>query len=207
MSEQKFRDLPDDSAEFRAFSQSEPIAPPPVIHDHLRRVVARDLSPSLFGITSKVAGAHLIAALVSLAICPQFGIGPFGGDAGLMAFLMSWGWMACAAGCGAVFMMGTGILSAVVLSPDEKRVLAPHSPWIFTSLSSASWAVFMMAMATEASSGHSGHHASLNASPDAFSMAWSAVWVVAATLSAMGAFAAVAMLSCSLQRSPSTQRS
>jgi hypothetical protein len=207
MSEQKFRAQPEDSAEFLAFSNSEPLAPPPIIHEQLRTVVARDLNPRIPGILWKVAGLHLVAALVSLAICPQFGIGPFGGDTGLMALLMNWGWAACAAGCGAAFMMGTGILSALFLTPDEKRVLAPHSPWIFTTLSSVSWAVFMMAMSTGASSGHAGHHGVLNVSPEAFSNAWNAVWLLAATLSAMGAFTAVAKLSCSFQRSPSSQRS
>ncbi len=174
----------DDSAEFQAFLSAEPLTPPGIIHDRVHTVVLRDLNPGLARVGSKVTGLHLVAALISLAICPQFGIGPFGGDAGLMVVLMNWGWAACAAGCGASFMLGTGLLSAFVLSRDEKRVLAGSSGWVFTSLAAASWAVFMMAVGENPETAHTGHHVVTSVAPEAFSAAWNLVWALTAALSA-----------------------
>jgi hypothetical protein len=173
-----------DSAEFQAFLGADPITPPSVIRERVHTVVTRDLNPGLARVGTKVAGLHLVAAMLSLAICPQFGIGPFGGDAGLMAVLMNWGWVACAAGCGASFMLGTGLLSAFVLNPDEKRVLAASSGWVFTSLAASSWAVFMMAVGVNPETAHTGHHVVTSVAPEAFSAAWSAIWALTAALSA-----------------------
>jgi len=174
--------------EFHEFLQSQDRTPPGAIRDRLHAVVARDLNPGLARVGSKVFGLHLVAALLSLAICPQFGLGPFGGESGLMSFLMSWGWAACAAGCGAVFMIGTGLLSAFVLNCDEKRVLAGSSGWVFTSLAAASWAVFMMVGGAGVETGHAIHHAAATAAPEIFSAAWSAVWAGTAALSAWLAY-------------------
>jgi len=179
MSEQKVRSH-EETAEVQAFVAADPLTPPGIIHDRVHRIVTRDLNPGLARVGTKVAGLHLVAAVLSLAVCPQFGIGPFGGDAGLMAVLMNWGWVACAAGCGAAFMIGTGLLSAFVLNPDEKRVLAGSSGWVFTSLAAASWAVFMMAVGVNPETDHTGHQA--------FSAGWNAIWALAAALSAWLAF-------------------
>ena len=167
---------------YEAFLAAQEQKPSPIIHEQLRALVARDLNPSIARVGFKVAGLHLLAALLSLTICPQFGIGPFGGDVGLMAFLMTWGWVACAMGCGTAFMAGTGFLSALILTPDEKRVFTASSGWIFTSLTAASWGVLMI---TRGGDHHSGdHHVMSSLSPEIFSTTWSMIWAGAATGSA-----------------------
>ena len=85
-------------------------------------------------------------------------------------------------------MIGTGLLSAFVLNPDEKRVLAGSSGWVFTSLAAASWAVFMMVGGAGVETGHAIHHAAATAAPEIFSAAWSAVWAGTAALSAWLAY-------------------
>lgn len=170
---------------FDDFQQCDPVAPPSAVYQRLRPAIVDDLNPSLRRVAARVATIHLVTAAASLLVCPQFGVGPFGGDAGLMKILMQWGWAACAAGCGATFMLGTGIASALVLSPDEKRVLDSRSGWLFTSLAATSWAVLMMMAAVfSGDAGHGGHHAATSSSPEAFSTAWSLIWALAATAAA-----------------------
>ena len=174
------------SSGYSAFLAAKETPPSPTILHQLHSRIEPDLNPTLLKVGLKVAGLHLLGALFSLAICPQFGIGPFGGDAGLMSFLTPWGWAACASGCGAAFMVGTGLLSAWILNPDEKRTLDRTSGWIFTALAAVSWGIFMMT--GEAQVHSEPHHAVESLSKETFSSAWNFLWAVAATSSAWLAY-------------------
>jgi len=178
------------SHDWKQLEAVEPQSPPPILGEQIRARVLHDIQPGTARVAAKVLGLHVIAGGVSLVLCPQFGVGPFGGDAGLMGFLMQWGWVACALGCGAAFMMGTGALSTLFLSPDEKRVLSRHSAWVFTSVSAASWGAFMLfgGRVHESALGSFEHlsHDSMAMAPNP--LAWGALWALAAAFSAFTAF-------------------
>jgi len=177
-----------DDREWLNFLDADSISPPASVTARLHSIVARDLNPGLGSILLKVSAVHLGSAVASLAVCPQFGIGPFGGDAGLMALLMPYGWAACAAGCGAAFMMGTGILTALGLTRDERRKLSRHSGSVFSGLSALSWAAFMTLMSGTSDFGHSHSMSPEPLIPQNFSTLWSAVWALAAACSAWASY-------------------
>lgn len=169
--------------DMNSFLQSESRTPPAIILERLKPTILADLRPRRTRVALKVSIIHLIASLVSLLICPQFGISPLGGDTGVMAFLMSWGWAACAAGCGAIFMIGTGSLTAILLKPDEKRVFGNFQGWVFSALAVFSWAVLMASMPA-----HSGHLMASQESIATYSAAWNFVWIAAAVGSSLMGF-------------------
>lgn len=58
--------------------------------------------------------AMFFGALLTLSVCPQFGVGPLGGGHGIAHWAMAYGAFACGAFCSAIFV-GAGTLSAVVV--------------------------------------------------------------------------------------------
>ena len=89
---------------------------------------------------------------------------------------MPYGELACAAGCGAVFSSLTALAAAVFLTRDERRIVAKKELWVFSLMMAASWAALMI-------TGGAG-----------FNVAFSAVWLLAATLGAQSVFASLRRL-------------
>ncbi len=58
--------------------------------------------------------AMLVGAVITLFVCPQFGVGPLGGGHGIAHWVMAYGAFACGAFCSA-FFVGTGTLCAVLV--------------------------------------------------------------------------------------------
>lgn len=58
--------------------------------------------------------AMLVGAVITLLVCPQFGVGPLGGGHGIAHWAMAYGAFACGAFCSA-FFVGTGTLCAVLV--------------------------------------------------------------------------------------------
>ncbi|MBU6376739.1 MAG: hypothetical protein KGQ59_12125 [Bdellovibrionales bacterium] len=169
--------------DMNSFLQSESRTPPAIILERLKPIIEVDLRPKKTRVALKVSLIHLIASVASLLICPQFGVSPLGGDTGVMTFLMNWGWAACAAGCGAIFMTGTGSLTALLLNPDEKRVFGNLQGWTFSALAVVSWATLMAIMPT-----HSTHQMTSEESIATYSAAWNFVWIAAAVGSSLLCF-------------------
>jgi len=107
--------------------------------------VASDLSPGHVEMAVRVGRIHVLSSLLSVAVCPQFGVGPLGGGHGLMGFFMRFGDIGCAIGCGAFYMGFTVALSHALLGPDQKRALKHQGLVQFSGLIAASWAFFMLA--------------------------------------------------------------
>jgi hypothetical protein len=162
--------------DFKALSQAEPIEPPALIHERLRTQVVADLNPRMARIVGKVGLIHFLAAGFSLVFCPQFGVGPLGGEFGVLDFFMKGGWPLCALGCGVLFMSGTGVFSAFLLNPDERRVFHKNSGWVFTALAALSFGFFMILSREKLDHLEKHFH---------HSNYWNLVWTLSAAVSAM----------------------
>lgn len=61
--------------EFSEFVQAEPVAPSKEIDDTVTKLVANDLTPAPMKVYSKFALIQVFSGLLTLTICPQFGLG------------------------------------------------------------------------------------------------------------------------------------
>lgn len=91
----------------------------------------------------KVTLLHLIAGIITLSICPQFGWNPFNIGHDLSQFFMQYGMWACGLFCGSIFI-GTGsILKYAFL--DLKK-LAPHQHQLLRNTSIISFIYLCLLM-------------------------------------------------------------
>ena len=161
---------------FQAFMSASPSQAPRWVADELSLAIRKDLEPSWWNLGSKLVGLHLLAGGISLWLCPQFGVGGDDHASRVMRTLMPYGEIACAAGCGAVFSSLTALAAAGFLTRDERRIVAKKELWVFSLMMAASWAALMI-------TGGAG-----------FNVAFSAVWLLAATLGAQSVFASLRRL-------------
>ena len=61
--------------EFSEFVQAEPVAPSKDIDDTVTKMVAKDLKPAPMNVYSKFALIQTFSSLLTLTVCPQFGVG------------------------------------------------------------------------------------------------------------------------------------
>ncbi len=114
--------------EFETFKNSEEISPPKALTDNILLRVHKDLNPSGFSVFKKLAVIQFITGFITLLFCPQFGVGFFN-SLGLMGLLMRFGDTICMAGCGAVFLGLSAFAAAIILRPEEIRVIR-HNQFI-----------------------------------------------------------------------------
>lgn len=76
--------------------------------------VYADLEPSSSRVLAKLGVVHVVTSLVTLSICPQFGVRAFGEGMGIMQAFMGLGDWGCPLACG-IFFLGMSLLVASVL--------------------------------------------------------------------------------------------
>lgn len=101
------------------------------------------IEPNLGDVLPKFLLAQLGAALATLSICPQFGIGPIGGGHGIGHFFMSFGEPVCAAFCGAFFLATGTIVAMILLRHGERRSIFNYRYRVISAISVASFLLFM----------------------------------------------------------------
>lgn len=69
----------------------------------------------------KFFSLNLIGAFATLAICPQYGFGPFAFSAGIMNVIMSYGPIVCGIFCASIFFLGGNFLSYGLLNSAERK--------------------------------------------------------------------------------------
>lgn len=84
-----------------------------------------------------------MAALITLLVCPQFGIGPLGGGHGISHVFVNYGQWACAAFCGVFFMGASSGLAYFFLNKGEKAFIFKHQLWLIAMLATA-WMMVLM---------------------------------------------------------------
>ena len=98
--------------DFKSFIQNDDASHyiPGISRNILSRVHA-DLNPSAYFVFSKLLIIHVFSALVTLSMCPQFGVRLLGEGMGLMHTFMILGPFGCLVACG-MFFTGTSVFIA-----------------------------------------------------------------------------------------------
>lgn len=112
--------------DFKEFMNAEIANPPQELQDQIFAFVYRDLNPSPWAIFSKLSLNHLVVGIVTLSLCPQFGVRLIGEGMGIMRFFLPFGSYGCTALCGAFFVGASLFASGIILRPEEIRVLRCH---------------------------------------------------------------------------------
>ncbi|MBE0599168.1 MAG: hypothetical protein IH614_18135 [Desulfuromonadales bacterium] len=109
--------------EFAAFLRAEPATPARATEKAIFRRVKKSLCPSLAAVLAKLIGVNLTAGLVTLTLCPQFGIGFGAHHLRLHAWHEAAGPFLYNLSCGLFFVVFGAALSGVALRQEELRVL------------------------------------------------------------------------------------
>ena len=109
--------------EFHEFLNSNE-RPPADLSTRLTSQILNQLNPSPFHLFFKLAAIHSFLGGLSLAVCHQFGINPFGTSWSLADLFMNVGGHGfCMLACGLFFIGGSYWLAGWFLTADEIRVL------------------------------------------------------------------------------------
>lgn len=93
----------------------------------IKSEIKKRLNPKPLDITLKVLVIHLFSAVITLAVCPQFGKKLFDFDINLMDFFMLiTGPRYCVALCGTFFIGTSLFINTLFLNYDELRVIRSH---------------------------------------------------------------------------------
>jgi len=96
---------------------------PSKISERILSQVKAEVIPDRRQLLLKVFVIHLLTAVFTLSICPQFGISTFKVNFNLMHTFMVFGLSACYLLCGAFFTMSSVIIASLILKRDEIRAL------------------------------------------------------------------------------------
>lgn len=111
----------------------------------LKMSVQKDMSLSLRGrsIMGRFIFLQIIGAIFSIAICPQFGIGFMEGH-GVAHFFRSFGNLACASFCGALFLSSGLMLAIAGMKGEEVWWVWKHHKFSLFVLPAALWGALMV---------------------------------------------------------------
>ncbi len=112
----------------------------------LKKSVQKDLGLSLRwkSILMRFLFLQFIGAIFSLAICPQFGVGLMEGH-GLFHYFRSFGELACASFCGALFLSSGLLLAVVGMKGEELWWIWKRYKVSLVLLPALFWGVLMIA--------------------------------------------------------------
>lgn len=127
----------------RFLAEPDRVSPPPALSASILARVRSDLSPPPNRVLFKLLWIHIGAAVVTLSFCPQFGLGFFDRNHGVMSFAMRYGHWACEIGCGGIFLGLTALASAILMSREEAKVLYRRHLSFFSFLGLLSVISFM----------------------------------------------------------------
>lgn len=116
--------------EYTEFNNSEEASVPPTIFSALKK----RLFPNPWMVFGKVLAIHAGVGFLSLGICHQFGLNPFGTEYSLMNWFMKvGGHNFCMVACGIFFMMTTYLLANLILNLEELETFRRHE-WLQTGV-------------------------------------------------------------------------
>ena len=130
--------------EFKEFVDEPAFGPPASLSERVLTEVHRKLNPNSWLVFSKLSLVHFFGGLITLSICPQFGINLLGTDLGLIKVFYRFGTYGCVTACGALFISLTTILALIALKPEEIKKV--RQLWLLqiAALSLLSLGVFLM---------------------------------------------------------------
>lgn len=111
---------------------------PSGMRNEIARTVHRDLKRFPMIVFLKALAIHACVGTFTLLFCPQFGVGPLGGEFGVMEFLMGAGPVACTIACAAIFLGFSGLFTSLALNRGESGYLQKNRILIYSALALAS---------------------------------------------------------------------
>lgn len=106
--------------EYESFLKSEDAVVPKEVSLRVLSKMSELLNPSAWLVFGKVLGVQVLVGFLSLAVCHQFGMNPFGTDQSLDTWFMAMlGHNGCMIACGTLFS-GAGVFSATFLLKIEE---------------------------------------------------------------------------------------
>lgn len=130
--------------EFKEFLDEPAFGPPASLSERVLSEVHKKLNPNSWLVFSKLSLVHFFGGLITLSMCPQFGINLLGADLGLIKVFYRFGTYGCVTACGALFISLTTILALITLRPEEIRKVRQLWFLQIATLSLLSLGVFLM---------------------------------------------------------------
>lgn len=110
--------------EYESFLQADATVVPKEVTDSVLSAMDPLLHPPVWQVFAKLLGIHLTVGLLSLSVCHQFGMNPFGTEMSLDRWFMAmWGHNTCMIVCGVLFTSLSFLCAGYFLSIEEVRVL------------------------------------------------------------------------------------
>lgn len=134
------RKAPSDwSEEFRFFLDTDGSTPPKILASKVKGSVLTDLNPAFWIVSLKLLAIHFVSGAATLLVCPQFGWSFKGETRFLVELFNGLGEHGCLFACGALFMGATGLISALLLRPQDVRAIRASRglQWVLLALFSA----------------------------------------------------------------------
>lgn len=116
--------------EFTAFVEAPPVSPGPAVDAAVLRRVAADLRSPLWKIHLRLSLAQTAGGLLTLSVCPQFGLGIDGHHALLHSLHAALPPVLFYLTCGLIFISLGAVFGALLLRRAELRTLG-RTPWGF----------------------------------------------------------------------------
>lgn len=112
--------------------------------NQLYQRIQYELLPSAQAVFSRLFAVHILSSLITLSICPQFGVRLFADGHGLMALFMFFGVIGCYFLCGAFYLGTTVFLSKLILPRSDWRVIENYFFPFVSIIAFLSLALFLM---------------------------------------------------------------
>lgn len=130
-------------SEYEAFLKSEEVKVPTEISERVFSRMEKLINPNAWLVFAKISGIHLAVGFLSLGICHQFNMNPFGTKYSIAEWFMAMGGHSiCMILCGGLFLGLSVFVAGYFLTIEEVKALK-RTEFIQTlSLSVASLTVF-----------------------------------------------------------------
>ena len=114
------------------------------VKTRVKENVLKYLRPPLKKLLPKFLFSLFAGGLTTLAVCPQFGVGPLIPGHGIGHVFMQFGETACAAFCGAFYLSTSTIVALLILKPFERLVIFDYHYRLLSGFSVATFLFFMI---------------------------------------------------------------
>lgn len=110
--------------DYSEFLSTDEVRVPRELNNKVLEDIRSLLNPNAWAVFAKILGIHFVIGFLSLAICHQFDMNPFGTSRSLSDWFMDmWGHGACMIGCGVVFVSFSVLAAGYFLSIEEVKAL------------------------------------------------------------------------------------
>lgn len=119
----KQKEIWDWNREYRLLLTSSKTTPPNDLTSNIKKRIEVELNPSGRSVFFKLFAIHFISGVLTLFVCPQFGLGFSERSHAFLSLLLGLGEHSCMLICGALFLGSTGLVAALFLKAEEVRTI------------------------------------------------------------------------------------